>query len=175
MRHPTPKAEAPLELERILEQEDMVSQGLGLDNCGSRDEQTTPATAALACTCHPDDNPPVPCPSRRALTECRTAALEAMIAEEIRDGISTDIHFDLVGVERVAEIIASRIASLGATASTTPATGNGEVAIVAERIAEAREYVEGLHQVAWRRMDGGQDLTRSAMIIEGLCDLLEAS
>lgn len=27
------------------------------------------------CTCHPDDNPPVPCPRKYALTECRVAAL----------------------------------------------------------------------------------------------------
>jgi hypothetical protein len=26
------------------------------------------------CTCHPDDNPPVPCPKKYALTECREAA-----------------------------------------------------------------------------------------------------
>jgi hypothetical protein len=27
------------------------------------------------CTCHPDDNPPVPCPRKYALSECRGAAL----------------------------------------------------------------------------------------------------
>lgn len=27
------------------------------------------------CTCHPDDNPPVPCPKKYALGECRKAAL----------------------------------------------------------------------------------------------------
>jgi hypothetical protein len=26
------------------------------------------------CTCHPDDNPPRPCPRKYALTECRAAA-----------------------------------------------------------------------------------------------------
>ena len=26
------------------------------------------------CTCHPDDNPPVPCPQKYALSECRAAA-----------------------------------------------------------------------------------------------------
>ena len=26
------------------------------------------------CTCHPDDNPPVPCPRKYALSECRAAA-----------------------------------------------------------------------------------------------------
>lgn len=28
----------------------------------------------VACTCHPDDNPPRPCPQKFALTECRQAA-----------------------------------------------------------------------------------------------------
>ena len=31
--------------------------------------ETTPP-----CTCHPDDNPPVPCARRYALTECQQAA-----------------------------------------------------------------------------------------------------
>lgn len=26
------------------------------------------------CTCHPDDNPPIPCPQKFALSECRAAA-----------------------------------------------------------------------------------------------------
>lgn len=25
------------------------------------------------CTCHPDDNPPVPCPQKYALSECKAA------------------------------------------------------------------------------------------------------
>ncbi len=29
---------------------------------------------ARACTCHPDDNPPVPCAQKYALSECRAAA-----------------------------------------------------------------------------------------------------
>jgi hypothetical protein len=28
-----------------------------------------------SCTCHPDDNPPVPCPQKYALSECRHEAL----------------------------------------------------------------------------------------------------
>lgn len=32
------------------------------------------------CTCHPDDNPPFPCPRRYAYNECIKAAL----AEEVR-------------------------------------------------------------------------------------------
>lgn len=27
-----------------------------------------------SCTCHPDDNPPLPCPRKFSLTECRQAA-----------------------------------------------------------------------------------------------------
>lgn len=34
-----------------------------------------------ACTCHPDDNPPVPCPQRFALLECRLASAEARLRE----------------------------------------------------------------------------------------------
>lgn len=33
-----------------------------------------PAGLPRACTCHPDDNPPTPCPQMFALTECRKAA-----------------------------------------------------------------------------------------------------
>jgi hypothetical protein len=32
------------------------------------------AHLARPCTCHPDDNPPVPCPRKYALTECRATA-----------------------------------------------------------------------------------------------------
>lgn len=31
------------------------------------------------CTCHPLDNPPVPCPQKFALTECRLAAKSAEV------------------------------------------------------------------------------------------------
>lgn len=32
------------------------------------------AADARTCTCHPDDNPPKPCPRKFALNECRAAA-----------------------------------------------------------------------------------------------------
>ena len=35
------------------------------------------------CTCHPDDNPPVPCPQKYALIECREAADKGSLADEI--------------------------------------------------------------------------------------------
>lgn len=34
-------------------------------------------TDTRTCTCHSDDKPPVPCPRKFALTECRIAALVA--------------------------------------------------------------------------------------------------
>lgn len=35
-------------------------------------------TDTRTCTCHPDDNPPSPCPRRFALSECRAAELEKL-------------------------------------------------------------------------------------------------
>lgn len=40
--------------------------------------RSVPSEIARPCTCHPDDNPPVPCPKKYALTECREAALSAI-------------------------------------------------------------------------------------------------
>lgn len=47
------------------------------------------------CTCHPDDNPPIPCPRMYALQDCRRAAalaaeiesLRARLAEAERDAV----------------------------------------------------------------------------------------
>ena len=40
------------------------------------------------CTCHPDDNPPVPCPQKFALSECRAAARPSTAAtnEQVMNG-----------------------------------------------------------------------------------------
>ena len=35
-----------------------------------------------SCTCHPDDNPPVPCPKKYAITECRKAASRVPAKEQ---------------------------------------------------------------------------------------------
>jgi hypothetical protein len=40
---------------------------------------------ALPCTCHPDDNPPRPCPQQFALTDCRIAAAFRAGAEAMRE------------------------------------------------------------------------------------------
>lgn len=37
-----------------------------------------------SCTCHPDDNPPSPCPRKFSLTECRSAELERLRVENIQ-------------------------------------------------------------------------------------------
>lgn len=41
------------------------------------DDQSVANPDPRKCTCHPDDRPPVPCPRKYALTECRIAALLA--------------------------------------------------------------------------------------------------
>lgn len=53
------------------------------------------AGSARPCTCHPDDNPPVPCPRRYALSECRLAAAEA--ARRALDWLHQTDHEDSAG------------------------------------------------------------------------------
>jgi hypothetical protein len=38
----------------------------------------------VKCTCHPDDNPPRPCPRQFALTECRIAALTSDVERKTK-------------------------------------------------------------------------------------------
>lgn len=38
------------------------------------DEPGQPVSESRPCTCHPDDNPPVPCAQKYALSECRAAS-----------------------------------------------------------------------------------------------------
>lgn len=39
------------------------------------------------CTCHPDDNPPVPCAQKYALNECRAASEPTETEIEARDAL----------------------------------------------------------------------------------------
>ena len=50
------------------------------------------------CTCHPDDNPPRPCPQKYALTHCRAAD----IGRRMRHAITTAMNDDLseVGTDK---------------------------------------------------------------------------
>lgn len=41
------------------------------------DQGAVKNTDPRTCTCHPDDNPPDPCPRKFALTDCRIAELLA--------------------------------------------------------------------------------------------------
>lgn len=64
-----------------------------------------PEPAARPCTCHPDDNPPVPCPQKFALSECRAAA-PAPDAELLRSELDRawrEVDF-IAKVERIMEL-----------------------------------------------------------------------
>ena len=39
--------------------------------CADAQPERQPASEPRPCTCHPDDNPPVPCAQKYALNECR--------------------------------------------------------------------------------------------------------
>lgn len=54
------------------------------------DTQAT-ANEVRACTCHPSDNPPQPCPQKYALTHCHAAA----IAKALRHACITEINDDM--------------------------------------------------------------------------------
>jgi hypothetical protein len=59
------------------------------------------------CTCHPDDNPPRPCPQKYALTECRMAAMEAEIERLLAalQGIWNEASYsDCPGTYRICEM-----------------------------------------------------------------------
>ena len=47
----------------------------------SQGDVGTPLVDTRPCTCHPDDNPPRPCPRKYALADCKLAALERRCAE----------------------------------------------------------------------------------------------
>lgn len=50
-----------------------------------------------ACTCHPDDNPPVPCPRKYALTHCRAVDLGKRLRHAITTASNDD--YSKVGTE----------------------------------------------------------------------------
>lgn len=58
------------------------------------------------CTCHPDDNPPVPCPQKFALSECRASLppsgdTSAQLAEYLASGARlVEAFHQLPGVAR---------------------------------------------------------------------------
>lgn len=54
---------------------EIIDGALTVVDTGDEMHQILGEALARACTCHPDDNPPRPCPQKFALTECRAAAL----------------------------------------------------------------------------------------------------
>lgn len=69
-------------------------------NDGAKDRMMYPhmfeAAPERQCTCHPDDNPPVPCPRKFALTDCRLAASERRI-EELEGGLNAAVRAAMTG------------------------------------------------------------------------------
>ena len=51
--------------------------------------------ATRTCTCHPDDNPPVPCAKQYALTLCRKAATENEAQKQLEDDREADRRAEL--------------------------------------------------------------------------------
>ncbi len=49
--------------------------------------QREPLSDSRPCTCHPDDNPPVPCAQKYALNECRAASEPTETEIEARDAL----------------------------------------------------------------------------------------
>lgn len=97
-------------------------------------------TIGRSCTCHPDDNPPRPCPGKFALSECRAAATgraegleEALRVAEI---VRMEIPFSLpdgLAQRQIAHTIACRISAL-ASAPTPQAVTVDDVKRTAETL-----------------------------------------
>jgi hypothetical protein len=63
-----------------------------------------------SCTCHPDDNPPRPCPQKYALSECRAATqsvADAQDAPALTDEQIDDICKDIYGSDHGGVLTAS--------------------------------------------------------------------
>lgn len=60
------------------------------------------------CTCNPDDSPPVPCPQKFALAECRAASTrpEALRSSETprTDAVNASLHQGRYGVDEYAKM-----------------------------------------------------------------------
>jgi hypothetical protein len=50
------------------------------------------STAPRACTCHPDDHPPVPCARKYALQDCRRAHLTTETVTALTDLIENESY-----------------------------------------------------------------------------------
>jgi hypothetical protein len=67
-----------------------------LRTTAGRDARSNAQMETRPCTCHPDDNPPRPCPQRYAYSECVAAAKAEMknqggLVLEVRHGERYDV------------------------------------------------------------------------------------
>ena len=65
------------EIERLRRLLRCVAGELGRENEGLV-QMISEALGDRACTCHPDDSPPVPCAQKYALTECKEVEIERL-------------------------------------------------------------------------------------------------
>jgi hypothetical protein len=54
------------------------------------EEQYQAVADTRTCSCHPDDNPPQPCPRKHALTHCRAADLSRRLRYAITTAMNDD-------------------------------------------------------------------------------------
>jgi hypothetical protein len=59
---------------------DLKRRGLpfGLSDAIGESQSEKQTLQTRRCTCHPDDNPPDPCPEKYALSDCRAAEIERL-------------------------------------------------------------------------------------------------
>lgn len=93
---------------------------------------TTEPAAPRSCTCHPDDNPPVPCAEKYAYSECAAAPQEAE-AQAIRDK----------ALEEAATLADLAQAQREQLYSENGASINAHKAVQAEEIAAAIRAMKG--------------------------------
>jgi hypothetical protein len=81
-------AQAAVTPKRHVSQHQWDRDGERCLKCGDKDWMGGPCRPRH-CTCHPDDNPPVPCQRRYAITECRAAAGGRETVEEVLEVVGT--------------------------------------------------------------------------------------
>jgi hypothetical protein len=69
------------------------------------------ASAGRACTCHPDDNPPVPCAQQYALSECREVEAGRAVNAAVREAALAPAAQVNPGREEIARIVYVRMVS----------------------------------------------------------------
>ena len=71
------------------------------------------SAAPAECTCHPDDNPPRPCPQKYALSDCRSAADRAAIREALKEASRFALRAAGDDAKAICDRITAALALLG--------------------------------------------------------------